>query len=140
MNLGRGINLRTRQSRRMNLRAGAAAGALLLALGCLSPGPVVDPGARPPGVGGTIAGSVSATGASSPLSGRIVRAVDEVTGARFETSTGTGGSYTLKVPAGKYRLEVELRQGETFQTRPDVTDVGVGDIDSGRDFVVTAGR
>ena len=99
--------------------------------------PVVDTGARPAGVGGTIAGSVTATGETTPLSGRKVTAINASTNVRFETSTGENGGYTLKVPAGTYRLEVELRQGETLSTQPDATDVSVGDIDSARDFVVT---
>ncbi len=124
----------------MHLRAWSTAAALTLTLGCLTPGPVVDTGSRPLGVGGTIAGSVTATNATAPVSGRVVRAINDASGAKFETSTSTNGSYTLKVPAGTYRLEVELRQGEVFQTRPDATDVGVGDIDSGRDFILTVGK
>jgi hypothetical protein len=110
---------------------------LALAMGCAPRGPVVDTGARPEGVGGTIAGSVTASGETSPLSGRKVTAIDEGTSARFETSTAANGGYSMKVPAGKYRLEVELRAGEALEARPEATDVGVGDIDSARDFVVT---
>ena len=108
---------------------------LVMAAACARP--VVDTGARPPGVGGTIAGAVRGTAETIPLSGRRITAVNESTKARFETSTGNGGTYTLKVPAGTYRLEVELRAGETLDVRPEPTDVGVGDIDSARDFVVT---
>jgi hypothetical protein len=104
---------------------------------CAPRGPVVDTGARPQGVGGTIAGSVRGTAEATALSGRKVTAVNADTNARFETSTGVAGGYTLKVPAGTYRLDVELRTGETLDTRPDATDVGVGDIDSARDFVIT---
>jgi hypothetical protein len=100
----------------------------------------VDTGARPAGVGGTIAGSVRSSGDANPLSGRKVTAIDNATGGRYETTTGANGGYTLKVPSGTYRLEVELRAGEAFETRPDATDVGVGDIDSARDFVVTVRR
>ena len=111
--------------------------ATLIAAGCAPRGPVVDTGARPEGVGGTIAGSVSATAETEPLTGRKVTAINQQTNARFETSTGTNGGYSLKVPAGTYRLDVELRSGETLGSRPDATDVGVGDIDSARDFVIT---
>jgi hypothetical protein len=110
---------------------------LMVIAGCAPRGPVVDTGNRPPGVGGTIAGNVRATAETIPLSGRKITAVNETTNARFETSTGTAGGYTLKVPAGKYRIDVELRGGETLDVRPEPTDVGVGDIDSARDFVVT---
>ena len=121
----------------MKLHVWIYAAVLALAVGCAPRGPVVDTGTRPEGVGGTIAGSVTATGETAPLSGRKVTAINEGTSARFETSTGASGGYSMKVPAGTYRLEVELRAGETLATRPDATDVGVGDIDSARDFVVT---
>lgn len=111
--------------------------ALVAATACEARGPVVDVGNRPPNVGGTIAGSVSATGETTPVPGRKVTAVNEETKARFETSTSETGAYTLKVPSGKYRLELELRAGETLETQPDVVDVGVGDIDAARNFVIT---
>jgi hypothetical protein len=115
--------------------------AILVATAACAPrGPVVDTGARPEGVGGTIAGAVRATGDTNPLSGRKVTAIDNASGSRYETTTGANGGYTLKVPSGTYRLEVELREGEALETRPDATDVSVGDIDSARDFVVTARR
>src|SRR5688500_4239879 len=116
------------------------AAVLFACLACAPRGPVVDTGARPEGVGGTIAGSVRASGGTNPLSARKVTAINNATGSRYETTTGVNGGYTLKVPSGTYRLEVELREGEAFETRPDATDVGVGDIDSARDFVVTARR
>jgi hypothetical protein len=118
----------------MKLHVLACAAALVVATGCHPQRPVVDTGARPPTVGGTIAGP------GAPLSGRKVTAINEASGRRFETSTGSNGGYTLQVPEGKYRLEVELRQGETVATQPDPTDVGVGDIDSARDFVLTVRR
>jgi hypothetical protein len=111
--------------------------AAVFATACAPRGPVVDTGARPQGVGGTIAGTVRTTGEMTPLTGRKVTAVNEDTNATFETSTGITGGYTLKVPAGTYRLAVELRGGESLDVQPEPTDVGVGDIDSARDFVVT---
>src|SRR5215216_3224777 len=113
----------------MKIHVFACAATLFAATGCHPQRPVVDTGARPPAVGGTIAGSVRASGNTAPLSGRKVTAINEANGRRFEVSTGSSGGYTLQVPEGKYRLEVELRQGETLETRPDPTDVGVGDID-----------
>ena len=112
----------------------------LLAAACAPRGPVVDTGAKPPDVGGTIAGTVRADAGAVSLAGRKVTAINEATGARFEVSTGTDGGYTIKVPRGTYRLDVELRAGETLTTRPDPTEVNVGDLDPGRNFVVTARR
>ena len=98
--------------------------------------PVLDLGERPAGVGGTIAGIVRSSGGTS-LTARKVTAIETASGARFEESTATNGGYTIKVPKGTYRLEVELRAGEALATQPDVTEVNVGDLDSQRDFVVT---
>lgn len=98
---------------------------------------MIDTRARPEGVGGTIAGSVRASGGVEPLSGRKVVAINEQTGQRFEVSTASSGGYTVQVPAGKYRLEVELRDGEALATQPDPTDVNVGDLDPDRNFVLT---
>lgn len=121
----------------MTLHSWTAVPLLVFAIGCMPRGPVVDTGARPEGVGGTIAGTVSASDEKTPLAGRKVTAIEAATSQRFETSTGAGGSYSVKVPAGTYRLELELRPGEVVKARPDATDVSVGDIDSARDFVVT---
>jgi hypothetical protein len=97
---------------------------------------VVDRGDKPAGVGGTIAGIVSASSNES-LPGRKVTAIEQSTGARVEATTATNGGYTMQVPPGKYRLDVELRAGEALAKQPAPTQVNVGDLDPGRDFVVT---
>ena len=110
---------------------------LLLSLGCGPRGPVFGAGDTPPGVGGTIAGVVKTADGSAALSARKVTAINADTGARFEASTASNGGYTIKVPKGKYRLEVELRPGETLSGQPGSTDINVGDLDARRDFMVT---
>jgi hypothetical protein len=123
------------------MKASILALAVLLSVTVACARPVVDTGARPPGVGGTIAGIVTASGATTPLSGRKVTAVNEATGSRYETSTADNGGYTLKVPSGTYRLDLELRQGESLEARPDTTtSVNVGDVDASRNFVVSVRR
>ena len=102
------------------------------------PGPVVDTGPRPAG-SGTIAGIVSTEG-NAALMGRKVTAVDTTSGSRFEATTGTNGGYTIKVPEGTYRLEVELRPGEKVTRQPAETRVNRSDLDPRRDFVISAGR
>jgi hypothetical protein len=124
----------------MNLRPTLPALVLAVAVACAPRGPVVDTGAKPAGVGGTIAGTVRADAGAVSLAGRKVTAVNEATGARFEASTGTNGGYTIQVPAGTYRLEVETRPGETVSTRPDPTQVNVGDLDADRNFVLAPSR
>jgi hypothetical protein len=42
----------------------------------------------------------------------------------------------VRVPRGTYRLEVELRSGETLAAQPEATKVDAGDLDAGRNFVV----
>jgi hypothetical protein len=109
---------------------------------CMPRGPVVDTGEKPPNVGGTIAGVVRST-AGTPLVGRKVTATSVESGQKYETSTATNGGYTIKLPTGKYRLDVELREGEALETQPVETEVNTSDLDAHRDFVVTvrtAGR
>jgi hypothetical protein len=99
--------------------------------------PLINTGERPAGVGGTISGLATSAGGAA-LSARKVAAINTTTGARFEQSTAVNGGYTIQVPAGTYRLELEVRAGETIATQPDPTEVNVGDLDAQRDFVVTA--
>ena len=56
------------------------------------------------------------------LAARKVTAINTATGARFDVSTTTTGGYTVSVPKGMYRMEVELRNGETLATQPDATE------------------
>jgi hypothetical protein len=88
--------------------------------------------------GGTIAGIVRGTDGSVPLVTRKVTAIHATSGARFETTTGVNGGYTIKVPeVGRYRLEVELREGEVVAKGPEETEINNGDLDPGRDFEIT---
>ena len=105
---------------------------ILTAAGC-HPGPVIGPGDKLP-VGGTIAGIVSDGSAAVP--GRKVIATDVASGARYEATTGANGGYTIKVPEGTYRLEVELRPGEVVVKQPDQTRVNKSDLDPRRDFTI----
>jgi hypothetical protein len=109
---------------------------MVLAAGCRGAVVTTDPGLN---AGGTIAGIVRATGGSVPLVTRKVTAIHEPSGARYETTTGVNGGYTIKVPhEGRYRIEVELRDGEAVAKRPDDTQINNGDLDPGRDFEITA--
>ena len=116
------------------LRTAVPIAAVLLTLACHPNRPVVDPGTRPD-VDGTISGMVTATG-SAPLSGRKVTAINTATGAKVEAATTSTGGYTMRVPAGTYRLEMELRAGEKLTISPEPTEVDPGDLDAGRDFTL----
>jgi hypothetical protein len=121
------------------MRLALVLGALILtAAACRDVVITTDPGLK---AGGTIAGIVRATGGSLPLVTRKVTAIHVVSGARFETTTGTNGGYTIKVPdEGRYRIEVELRDGEVIAKAPEETDINNGDLDPGRDFEITVGK
>jgi hypothetical protein len=108
--------------------------ALLIGAAC-HPGPVIDTGPKGP-VGGTIAGIVSSD-SNVALPTRKVTAINTESGARFDATTGTNGGYTIQVPQGTYRLEVELREGETLAKHPGETKINRSDLDTRRDFVVT---
>ena len=121
------------------------ASALLLACAVLwaacGPGPVGRPGplvnTQPNKVGGTIAGIVKTADSSVAVPGRKVSVIDVKTGARHETTTAANGGYTIQVPEGTYRFEIDLRPGETLAKQPDQTHVGNSDLDTTRDFVIT---
>ena len=120
----------------MSARLATAAVLALLTAAC-SRSPIIttEPDLK---AGGTIAGIVRATDGSAPLSTRKVTVIHVASGARFETTTGVNGGYTIKVPEqGRYRIEVELRDGEVIAKGPDGTDINNGDLDSGRDFEIT---
>jgi len=99
--------------------------------------PVLNTGTNSaPSVGGTIAGIVATADATVAVPSRKVTATETTTGTRYEASTAANGGYTIQVPEGNYRIEVELRAGEVLAKQPDPTRVTNGDLDTGRDFVI----
>ena len=109
-----------------------------LALAACHGQPVVDTTPHV-SVGGTIAGIVS-TDANQSVTGRKVTAIEVNTNARFEATTGLNGGYTIKVPEGTFRIELELHEGEAVVKQPEPTKINNSDLDSHRDFVVGAKR
>jgi hypothetical protein len=105
-----------------------------LAAAC-HPGPVVD--TNPNRVGGTIAGIVTTADSTVAVPGRKVTAIDVSSGSQFDATTAANGGYTIKVPEGTYRIEIELRGSESLAKRPDQTRINNGDLDPNRDFVIT---
>lgn len=122
----------------MKLLASAIALLAFSAVACRGPVISTQPELK---AGGTIAGIVRGTDGSVALVGRRVTVINAKTGARFETSTGTNGGYTIKVPEqGEYRIEIELRDGEVIAKGPESTRINNGDLDPGRDFEITLKR
>src|SRR5215212_6139908 len=105
------------------------ASALLLVCATLwvacGPGPVGRPGpvvnTQTNKAGGTIAGIVKSADSFVAVPGRKVTVIEVKTGSRHETTTATNGGYTIQVPEGTYRFEVELRAGETLAKQPEQT-------------------
>jgi Carboxypeptidase regulatory-like domain len=114
--------------------------ALLFAGGCRRGVPVVDLGPKPVAALGTLTGIVRGPEGTSPLAGRTVEIVNTATGERRSAQTTDNGGFTIQLPAGKYRLELPLRPGETIVKRPGIIDLGRGDIDSHIEFVVSSPR
>jgi carboxypeptidase family protein len=122
------------------LRAVAALAVTVLVLtgsGCRHPVMVADAGPKPPDPGGTISGQLQTPGGGAPVVGRLVTAVNNASGQRFQVRTGNTGGFTLKVPAGSYRVEVELQAGEGVTGAP--TDQRVGESDVDANIVITVG-
>jgi hypothetical protein len=90
--------------------------------------------------GGTVSGAVTSSDKSIPLTGRKVTLTEISTNAHYDTTTAANGGYTIQVPRGTYRIEVELRPGEALEKHPADTHVNGSDLDAGRDFVVTLKR
>jgi len=107
--------------------------AMTTAIAC-HPGPVISTGPKQP-ANGTISGMVS-TDTNAAVGGRKVTAIDTQTGAKFEATTSSSGGYTMKVPEGHYRLELELQAGETVVKQPEETRINRSDLDPQRNFVI----
>ena len=112
--------------------------ALLYSGACRQGVPAVDLGPKPPNAQGTITGIVRGPDAMSGMPGRTVEVVNVATGERYRATTVSNGGFTITLPKGKYRLELELRAGETLVKRPDIVDLDRGDIDSHIEFVVSS--
>jgi hypothetical protein len=110
---------------------------LVASIACHMNKPVVDP-TPSASVGGTIAGIVSTGDRTVAVTGRKVTATEITKGTHYDSTTAANGGYTIKVPEGTYRIEVELRETETLAKKPEQTHINNGDLDSGRDFVITA--
>ena len=108
----------------------------LVVVSCMPRQAVIGTGERASSVGGTISGTVREAVSNTAVSGRLVTATEVTTGATYTASTNVSGGYTMKVPIGRYRLSVELRDGETVKGPAELTLI-VSDIDAARDFVIS---
>jgi len=113
--------------------------ALLYLTACRQGVPAVDLGPKPPYARGTIAGLVRGPG-DAALPGRTVELVNISTGEKHPATTTTNGGFSIELPKGKYRLQLQLHEGETLTRQPGIVDLDRGDIDTHIEFVVTTAR
>ena len=98
---------------------------------------VADTGPKPPTAAGTISGQLQTPGNGAPVVGRTVTAINNADGTRHQVTTNNTGGFTIKVPPGRYRVEVEQQAGEVVSGAPTDQQVGESDIDS--QLVITVG-
>ena len=111
--------------------------ALTGGMGCRHDVMVADAAPKPPTPAGTISGQVQTPGNGAPVVGRMVTAINNADGTRHQVTTNNTGGFTIKVPPGRYRIEVEQQSGEVVSGAPTDQQVGESDIDS--QLVITVG-
>jgi carboxypeptidase family protein len=113
--------------------------ALLYSSACRQGVPVIDLGPKPPAPRGSMTGLVYGPG-DSALPGRVVDIVDVATGERHSATTVANGGFAIELPKGKYRLSLQLHDGETLTKQPGIVDLDRGGLDSHLEFVVSGAR
>jgi hypothetical protein len=114
------------------LTATTLAAALLLAPGCrhYRHGGALAGNVDNPQTAGTIGGVLQGSGGGDPIAGRRLEAVNAATGVRYSAVTNVSGGFTIQVPPGDYRLEVELRDGEAMSKDPGTIHIKTSDLDA----------
>jgi hypothetical protein len=111
---------------------------VLASAGCRrGAGPILDTSPGPEHARGTIAGTLQKPGNVGAVAGRGVRAIDVASGRAFQAITNPAGGFTIQVPPGTYRLEVQLLAGEQVHNPPGEISVGAGDINA--NIAITVG-
>ncbi|MGH9374225.1 MAG: carboxypeptidase-like regulatory domain-containing protein [Vicinamibacterales bacterium] len=85
---------------------------------------------------GTISGTVRGPDRSGATEDRIVEVVNIETNQRRRVTTNSAGGYTLTVKAGRYRVDLALRDGESLIRQPGLVNVDRNDVDAHADFVI----
>lgn len=112
---------------------------VLMASACSTRNPVIDPTPKAETTPGTLSGMVRSAG-GEPLAGRQITITSLSGGAHYEATTTSSGGYTIKLPPGKYRLQVQLKQGESLKEGPTEVTLNESDLDARRDFVIDNAR
>ena len=114
----------------------ALAAALATVTGCRTGQPIYNRTPEDQTTPGTIAGIVRAGVGGEPLAGRQVQAVELSSGRRYSATSSVTGGFSIPVPPGKYRLEVELREGERVLRAPGTIDINDSDLDANLEVVI----
>ena len=120
---------------RMRIAAMAVVVAVIGA-GCKTGQPIYDRTPENQMTPGTIAGILSAGVGGEPIAGRAIHAVGLTGGQRYSASTSVTGGFSIPVPPGKYRLEVDLREGERILRSPGTIDINESDLDANLEVVI----
>ena len=110
--------------------------ALLAGLGCRAHQPLGSP--KDMTTPGTIAGQVVAEN-GDPVQGRRVHAVPVGGAQRYSAVSSVTGGFSIQVPPGEYRLEIELQPGEVVKRDPGLIQINKSDLDAQRDIVIGPG-
>jgi hypothetical protein len=123
-----------RHTRRAAVTLGLAIAA---GAGCRTGQPIYDSSHSDHSAKGTIAGILRAGSKDGdPIPGRRLVAVDLASGQRYPVTTSVTGGFSIAVPPGKYRLEVELQEGERVLREPGIIDINKSDLDANLDVVL----
>jgi len=115
----------------MGRTLGAVLAVLLLSAGaCRTGRALLDRSEEDDHARGTIGGILRGVGGGDSLPGRRVEAVEVRTGTRHASTTSVTGGFSIQVPPGEYRLEVELHEGEALVKDPGTIDIGPSDLDA----------
>ena len=102
--------------------------------------PVIDTAPKPIEAQGTLSGTVRGPEGTTAIDGRIVEVVNIATNERQRTTSNSAGGFSFKLNPGKYRVELQLREGESLVKQPGVIDLHRSDVDARADFVLGQAR
>lgn len=113
--------------------------ALVFVASCNHDIPVIAVGPKPTTARATIYGVVHGP-QDTPDGVRTVNVVNVATGERQRVQTSSAGAFTVEVPAGRYRLDLALRDGERLVKAPGEIHLERGEIKSHIEFIVDQAR
>ena len=117
----------------------AGLGALFCLASCNHDIPVIAVGPKTASARATIYGVVRGP-QDVPAGRRTVEVVNVATGERQDVQTSSTGAFSVEVPAGRYHLDLLLRDGERLVKGPGEVHLDRGEINSHIEFVLAEAR